>query len=115
MWRFWYLRSSSSEGREWLDALLQLRSGLSQPANRARALNGAGVLATRLGDFSTAQELYEDSLAIWKELGDRARIGISLNNLGMLAVHHGDYEVGRVRLEESLALGHAVGDKVSVA
>ena len=75
VWRFWYLRSSSSEGREWLDALLQLRSGPCKPANKARALNGAGVLAVRLGDLSTAQELYQESLAIWQRL--ETRLGLA--------------------------------------
>jgi len=42
-------------------------------------------VAIEQGDYAAARELYEESLSIRRELGDRRSIGGVLGNLGIVA------------------------------
>ena len=113
LWRFWYVRGYYSEGRELLSQLLGLATG--RTAARAKALNGAGALAQWQGDYATARSLFEESLAIRQELGDKRGIASSLNNLGVVAYGQSDYEAARSLFEESLAIIRELGDRRRIA
>lgn len=65
--RFW-LVYGVSEGRGWLERGLS-GSGVS-PRVRARALNQAGWIALFQGGQDRAVAMLEESLALFKELGD---------------------------------------------
>ena len=91
--RFWVLRGHLSEGREWLEGLLALEAAdqATRGAGRttstdeavpvpgrvpgrvwAKALFGAGELATYQQDFSRAVPLLEQSLTLAREAGEMA-------------------------------------------
>ena len=114
LWRFWWLRGDTAEGRAHLEGLLRLADGVS-PAIRAKALNAAGVLAESQGDRERAERLHEESLAIARRIEDRESIAWSLNNLGVVAINQGDLARARSLLEEHLALAEAAGDMSGVA
>ncbi|HET9224124.1 MAG TPA: tetratricopeptide repeat protein, partial [Roseiflexaceae bacterium] len=114
LWRFWYTRGYLSEGRRWMEYALAL-SGRVAAAVRAKALTGAGGLAHAQSDYAQAIALYEESLALRRELGDKRGIAIVLNNLGLLARDRNDYASARARLEEALTVLRDVGDQRSVA
>src|SRR5438105_4121141 len=59
--------------------------------------------------------VYQDSLAIRRELGDRPGIAASLNNLGLVAFEQGDYPAARALYEESLAIRRELGDRRGIA
>src|SRR5262249_13467083 len=59
---FWRLRRYLTEGRQWLAQALAGEWGT--PADRAKALFAAGVLASRQADYSAARSLQEESLAL---------------------------------------------------
>src|SRR5262249_59160138 len=86
LWRFWALRGYLTEGRERLAGLLALPGASERTQERSQVLHGAGLLAYWQGDYQAAQALYEESLAIRRELGDRQLISDSLNSLGCVAV-----------------------------
>jgi predicted ATPase/class 3 adenylate cyclase len=117
LWRFWAVRGHFEEGSGWLEAVLGVveRSSDTPPAFRAKALNAAGYLALSRGDFAMARSLLEESLAIQRQLGDKADIAASLSNLGTAAIHQGDIVVARSLLEEGLAIRRELGDKVDIA
>jgi predicted ATPase/class 3 adenylate cyclase len=114
LWRFWWLRGDTAEGRAHLEGLLGKADGVS-PAIRAKALNAAGVLAESQGDRERAERLHEESLALSRQLGDRDGIAWSLNNLGVVAINQGDLARARSLLEEHLSLAEAAGDRPGVA
>jgi predicted ATPase/class 3 adenylate cyclase len=114
LWRFWWLRGDTAEGRAHLEGLLGKADGVS-PAIRAKALNAAGVLAESQGDRERAERLHEESLALSRQLGDREGIAWSLNNLGVVAINQGDLARARSLLEEHLSLAEAAGDRPGVA
>jgi predicted ATPase/class 3 adenylate cyclase len=114
VWRLWYVRGHLSEGRRWLEALLGGRAAqepsVAAAAVRAKALNAAGSLAWVQSDYVRATVLHEESLALYRDLGDRSGIATALNNLGNVAWAHGDYAGATVLYEESLTLRRDLGD-----
>ena len=114
LWRFWWLRGDIDEGRHQLESLLAQDVPLS-PAVRAKALNGAGVLAESQGDWDTATRLHEESLEISRRIGDQRGVAWSLNNLGVVAVNQGDYARAQELLEENLAVAEQAHDTASIA
>src|SRR5438045_2261738 len=108
------MREYYSEGREQLAGVLFLSNGIEHDGERmrtirAKALHGAGVLACEQGDYTAARPLYEQSLAIRRELGDKGDIAGSLNNLGIVAYAQGDYASARPLYGESLAIRRELG------
>jgi Tetratricopeptide repeat len=60
--------------------------------------------------------LYEQSLAIERELGDQRAIAIVLNNLGMVAAYHrNDYSAARLLHEEALPIRRELSDRSGIA
>lgn len=118
LYRFWSRRGYFSEGRTRLEAVLSMAPSTmtaEEQGARAKALHGAATLAVQQGDHATARTLFEQSLAIKRELGDRSGMAATLNNLGVVARYQGDHASGRALHEESLALYRELGDKWAIA
>jgi predicted ATPase/DNA-binding CsgD family transcriptional regulator len=130
LWRFWLLQGHLSEGREWLEKALAIgvpqagrlagsESGGSTTqvpsAVRAKALNGAGILTHYQGDYHLAKVLCEESLALFRALGDQRGMAASLNGLGLIARASYDYAEAQALHEESLAILRALGDTWGIA
>ncbi|HKP54689.1 MAG TPA: diguanylate cyclase [Chloroflexia bacterium] len=113
-WRLWYLQGPVGEGRAWLGHALAHRAELSIKV-RARALQGAGVLARSQGDPAQAKALLEEGLGLWRELGDKQGLSGVLNSLGLLAIEQGHYDQAQPYLEESADLDRERGDKQRLA
>ncbi len=124
LWRFWMDRSHLSEGRRWIEAVLDLnraegRTGGAPPALPARTeaylLHVAGILASMQGDYDRAVALHEAGMAAYRDLDHKRGVSASLRQLGVVAGAQGDYESG-VRLhEQSLALARELGGTWDVA
>ncbi len=134
LWRFWLIHGHLSEGRGWLEGLLATTENIGghdgavdgdapgargaereRDAVRAKAIRGAGGLATEQGDFRQARTLYESALAAYRTLGDREGIAATLNNLGVAADGQGDYGRAEALYAESLALKRDLRDTRGVA
>ena len=112
--RYWELRGYLGEGRRWLGLLCD--AGDAVPADgRARALNAAGNLAYRQGDYKEAMRLLEEGVALRRASGDRTGLAMSLNNLGLVAHEQGAYARAQALFDESLALKQEAGDARGVA
>jgi non-specific serine/threonine protein kinase len=109
--RFWEVRGHLSEGRQRCAAVLFHPVAQQRTAVRSKAMNGAGLLAWRQGDYQAAHYLFEQALAINRERGDRAQEARNLNNLGALAADQGDFEAARALYEQSLAIHEELGDR----
>jgi tetratricopeptide (TPR) repeat protein len=108
--KFWSVRGYLAEGRERLAEALAL-AGAAPTAARARALTGMGNLASAQGDSAVQQALWEECLAIGRELDDREIIASALGNLGQMTYQQGDHRAAQVLLEQSLALGRELGNE----
>jgi len=113
LWRFWsfpriLLRRAQPAGGTTGFALGSEREG----GPRARALNGAGLLASHQGGLRcVATVSRRESLAIQRDRGDRPGIAASLCNLGNVCVELGDYRAARLFYEQSLAIYRDLGDR----
>lgn len=114
LWRFWVTHSHYSEGRRWLQALINQRQPLPE-ATRAKVLLGEGTLAWLQGDYAQAVGPLEESVALWRVIGGRHGLGVALNNLGLAVREQGDYPRAQRYLEESLAVRRAIDDTRGVA
>jgi tetratricopeptide (TPR) repeat protein len=81
----------------------------------ARALSLAGLLALRQGDTGRALSLHENSLGLFREVGDQRGTAFALHNLAFAFDEHGDYDRAARLYEEGLALSRQLGDKYRVA
>jgi non-specific serine/threonine protein kinase len=115
LWRFWDVRGYLSEGRKWLEAFLSRADGSASTAIRAKATTGAGVLAGTQGDFAHQDVILEESLRLYRELGDNLGIAQALNNLGSIAYSRGEWQRASGFYAESLALRRELGDKWGIA
>jgi predicted ATPase/DNA-binding SARP family transcriptional activator len=80
LWRFWYLAGHLAEGRRRLESVLATDEHAT--AARAKALNGAAVMAVNSGDTEAAKLRAEEALALHRELGDAWGAAYSLFMLG---------------------------------
>jgi predicted ATPase len=113
--RFWRMSGHSSEGRSYLERALANSRG-STAAVRAEALNVAADLALfDQYDHAQAERLARESLAVYRELGDKRGIATSLSLLGWVAQRQFKRVEAHALHEEGLALSRELGDKRGVA
>ncbi len=117
---FWDTRRYIREGREWLDELrMRAREApsTSAPGRRAlaRVLDGAARMRARSSEFAEEIDLLTQSLALWRELGDRRGIAEALDSLADATRLSGDRARGKILVEESLALFRELGDRRGTA
>ena len=113
---FWHTYCYWREGREWYDRLL--KSGMDAhdqksltPAMRAQVLYEAGWLAIDEMDTNQARSMSEQSLALYRNLGDKGGMAMALNTLGWIAYYLNEYSRARKLAEESLTLFREAGLK----
>jgi predicted ATPase/DNA-binding CsgD family transcriptional regulator len=115
LWPFWFARGYLSEGRRWLESAL-FQSGRAAPHARAKALNGAGWLATFQDEYGAAKRLIEEGLALYRELEDKEGIASSIAYLGFVAVLGQRTDVPLASLlEEAARLKPKLQDRRTVA
>jgi predicted ATPase/Tfp pilus assembly protein PilF len=108
LFRYWYMRGMLSEGRRYLAWALEAVPP-TDCALYAKALNGAGLLAFRQGDFKQANVWLMECLDHLRMLGDPRGLGGVLNNLAMVALEQNRYADAQRFHEEGLALHQAQG------
>jgi tetratricopeptide (TPR) repeat protein len=113
LWRFWWMHGHYHEGRGWLEALVE--QGAGTEAERAKALYGAGSLATEQGDYGQAVILLEAALAAARTAGDGTVAALALTDLGSIARQQGTYRRATELHGEALALRRENGDRRGVA
>jgi len=114
LWQFWAIRAYRDEGRRWLDRVLAQHAALST-ATYAAVLNAAAQLARDQGDVPRTIQLFEDHLALRRQLGEPRDIGHALNDLGFVLGYRGLYPRGLALLEQALTLLASVGERSGVA
>jgi tetratricopeptide (TPR) repeat protein len=111
---FWFVRGYIADGRSWVERSLAATDSAARSAERARTLHWAAGLAFAQGDFTAAQEPDEQSVAIYRELGDQYGLAYGLHLSGAIVGQHGGPEA-LPTLEESVKLFREVGDHWGLA
>jgi predicted ATPase len=100
--QFWVM-NDPLEGVSRLKGLLEHGANVPQVL-RARALRVYAESAYIAGDFDTSEQVQEESLREFRELGDEPGIAIALHRLAVAAITAGDLVRGRQLLDECLAI-----------
>ncbi len=106
---FWVITREVSDGTEWLGRTLAHRDGVDRGVV-ARALNGAGLLASRRLAFDQAHEFLDEALSIYRELGDRHSEARQVYQLMALAWLSDDLVEARRLAVDAEALNREVSD-----
>ncbi|HLJ69595.1 MAG TPA: hypothetical protein VKX16_19740, partial [Chloroflexota bacterium] len=84
---YWTFRGETNEGLEWVEALLAGGPAAGRypatPAVRAKALYCACELAWLSGRTALARERAEESVALWRRLGEKRWLAYTLQSLPM--------------------------------
>jgi tetratricopeptide (TPR) repeat protein len=98
---FW-TANDPREGIRWFAALLEHPGADAvAPELRAHALRGYGSSFALAGNDDAGERLWEQSLAIFEELGDEHARAVLLHRLGISSMWKGDLERARALVEES--------------
>ncbi len=110
---FWHITGHHNEGLNWLaKALTNAPDSQTNLASfRAKALNKAGYLAYHFGDITQAATLGEQSVTLWRQMGDQQGLAHALRDLGAAVGMQNDDAKAHPLLEESIALFRQLGDK----
>lgn len=108
---YWRFRGYWFEAREWFAKMLALPAASSPTAARARVLGRATHRAYFQGDRARLKAMLEESMAIWKTVGDKKGLAKTLDDLGRLASAQGDFAIAEQFYREGLDLCREQGDK----
>ena len=109
---FWHQRGYWSEGKQWLDKALAISGERAIPdAVFGKALYAAGLMSLGQGNPTIASQLLEQSLNIYRQLGDKWGQAHAMDALGEMARQKGDYAVARPLYQASLGLCNELADQ----
>jgi tetratricopeptide (TPR) repeat protein len=120
---FWHIRGHKNEGVDWLERGLSIEAADrgDQPLMPTRAmiqgkaLNASGFLMTMFFDIKKAQTRFEESLALFQELGSTGQRGAAYALWGLASAIPSADNRRRNLVEQSLTLFREVGDKFGAA
>jgi predicted ATPase/DNA-binding XRE family transcriptional regulator len=107
---FWFMRGHVSEGRRWLEDLLQ-QVGAAAPATRARALDALGELVYYQGDAARSMALHEAAYALHSSEGNAQGATWTLAHLARVALSLGEYQRATTLLDQVLPAHREHGDR----
>lgn len=114
LWRFWHLRGHLMEGRDRMEGLLQAPGAETPTAARAAALDGlAGVVYWR-ADYGRAADLYKQSIEIYRNEGNRAKVAETLMSISSSFHMGGDSEGALPYARKGLVVAREIGDPVMI-
>jgi predicted ATPase/DNA-binding CsgD family transcriptional regulator len=111
LWQPWSLRGQWSEGRRWLEEALSMASKAEiDQALLAKALYGAATLIRYQADFARARALCEQSVSLYRALGDREGLVTALLYLCRILDYQADDATLRAILPEMFTLADELPD-----
>jgi len=109
-WTYWWLSGHISEGRRWAEEALAREPQMSA-SPRATLLFVAATLGQALSDFEGVQAMNDESMEIYRSLGDDIGFYYAMGTGGLIAVGQGQYTEGLYMMEESGERRLEMGDR----
>jgi predicted ATPase/DNA-binding CsgD family transcriptional regulator len=110
LWAFWHVHDHLREGREWLMRCLSMGQVMTAPT-RARILYDLAKFTIDLGDHASATAHLDESIDLFRAVGDDASLARALGSLGVLAEKTGDDERALAHYAHALTLYRNVNDQ----
>ncbi len=112
--QFWQMRGYLSEAQEYFQNLLSISENVSTPT-LAEAHSFAGYLSIYAGDFERGEAFLEESLALFRDLGDKSGIAWQLVWLGWVSVAQGYLSRARTFAQQALVMQQMLGDQLGAS
>jgi tetratricopeptide (TPR) repeat protein len=116
--KFWFNQGHYREAKLWTRLALEADDG-NYPEARARALRTAGFFLGQLAgvgeDPEVGKTCFEQSLAIWQELGAEREEAFTLVHYAFLLYRLGLLDDARRVAQQSLDISYANGDQANIA
>ena len=110
--QFWVIRGYQTESRNWLETHTPLLEESALPLKlAAQTRYWAGFTAIFRSEFNLAVSHLEESLRLWRQLENGAKIIQTLTGLGFALGNALDYPQAHRSFEEALSLSRQAGDK----
>lgn len=109
----WIIRGYLFIGNSWFDKLLAHENEIPKKTFSG-LLDRAGGLKLHLSAYDECERLYEKSLLIKEELGDKEGIMLSLNRLGPIKARKGEYQKAGLMFEQFLSMVRELDMKSSL-
>ncbi len=108
--KFWFVYGLGREGLHFLEQALADRSGVGAPL-QARALYEAGQLAFTYAPNMPSEQLAQESLQIYQQIGDSEGIALGLFLNGTVGRSKSQFALARPQLEEAAVRFQTLGNR----
>lgn len=110
-WFFWGMRGYRAEGSRFLKAALEKPGAEKHSAERGKALTGLAYMARYQGDLVASQNAAQESVTIWREVGDNWWLAFTLGRVGGNLFLQGDLIEAKRIQEEAVTLAREAENK----
>jgi predicted ATPase/class 3 adenylate cyclase len=102
-----------TSARQYQEKSLQLAQQVKDRNLEAKVLNNlANSVGLSQGDYHAARDYFQQSLAIFQELGNQSGKGLVLANLGWISGILGDYPSAMLYYEQALKISRELGQRL---
>ncbi len=108
--RYRHMRSDFTDGRQWLERVLELPDALQYTESYTQALSQLATITWLQIDAKTARPAAEQALSVARDHNDKWNIARALDILGLILTSEENFAAAEATLEESKALFQEVGD-----
>jgi tetratricopeptide (TPR) repeat protein len=113
--RYLMRRGHYREAIAWLRMALNAAGTEAEVELRADGLNILGVIAWYQGQLDLAKPSIQESMALWKVVGNDTKLAAALNNSALISVQEGDLDSAQESLLAATEIWNRQGDMKNVA
>ena len=106
-----YNRDETDQAASWAAQTAEAMERGGNRRDKAVAIHLQGMIAEQHQDWTEAERLYQDILAIDRELGNETDVAITLNDLGSVARSQGQYDRAESYYKQALTIAKKLGLK----
>jgi tetratricopeptide (TPR) repeat protein len=106
-----YSRARTDDAALWVDRCVEAWARGGSKREQAAATRMRGLVARQREDYDQAEQLFQDALAIYRDLGLDRSVEVILGDLGTLARKRKEYDAAERYYREALDLARKIDDK----
>ncbi|MFN6570030.1 tetratricopeptide repeat protein [Dendronalium sp. ChiSLP03b] len=107
----YYNRADTDRAASWAAQIAEAIERGGSHRDKASAIHLQGHIAKQRQHWAEAERMYQEALAIYRELGNEEDEAISLNDLGAVAQQQGHYDRAESYYKQALAIEEKLGNK----
>ncbi|AFY35331.1 tetratricopeptide repeat protein [Calothrix sp. PCC 7507] len=105
----YYFRGETDRAASWAAQMAEAMERGGSRRDKAATIQLQGQIAEQRQDWAEAERLYQEALAIYRELGEEQNEAIALNSLGSVAYKQKNYDHSESYYKQALAIAEKIG------